>query len=64
MYTSLQDNFVSKLKDHLLSQLHQYDYDGDECQFGALEHNNLHFVNNLNTVMTGSSQSVIGLKGG
>ena len=46
---SLQDDFVSKLKDHLLSRLHQYDYDGDECQFTVLEHNNLHFVDNLNT---------------
>ena len=47
---SLQDDFVSKLKNHLLSRLHQYDYDGDEHQFSALECNNLRFVNNLNTV--------------
>ena len=47
---SLQDDFVSKLKDHLLSRLHRYDYDGDERQFSVLEHNNLHFVDNLNTV--------------
>ena len=47
---SLQDDFVSKLKNHLLSRLHQYDYDGDERQFTALERNNLRFVNNLNTI--------------
>ncbi|KIK11946.1 hypothetical protein PISMIDRAFT_121802 [Pisolithus microcarpus 441] len=47
---SLQHNFIPKLKDHLLSRLYQYEYDGDECQFTAVDHNHLHFVNNLNNV--------------
>lgn len=47
---AITHNFISKLKDHLLSRLYQYEYDGDEHQFTALDHSHLHFVNNLNDV--------------
>ncbi|KAI6009987.1 hypothetical protein BKA83DRAFT_4504106 [Pisolithus microcarpus] len=47
---AITHNFIPKLKDHLLSRLYQYEYDGDECQFTAVDHNHLHFVNNLNNI--------------
>ncbi|KAG2056611.1 hypothetical protein BDR06DRAFT_981320 [Suillus hirtellus] len=42
----LQD-FILKLKNHLLSRVLGYKYDGDECQFSDSERNDLHFINNL-----------------
>ena len=51
MVPSLQDDFISRLKDHLLSRLYQREYDGDERRFSAVEHSHLHFVNNLNRII-------------
>ena len=50
-WPSSQDDFISRLKDHLLLQLYQYEYDGDEHQFSAVQHSHLHFVNNLNHII-------------
>ena len=46
-----QEDFVRKLKDHLLSRLYQYEYNGDERQFTDTERSYIHFVNNLNRVI-------------
>lgn len=42
---------MRKLKDHLLSRLYQYEYNGDERQFTNTERSYIHFVNNLNRVI-------------
>ncbi|KAF9219914.1 hypothetical protein BS17DRAFT_769641 [Gyrodon lividus] len=47
----VMDNFISKLKHHLLTQLYQYEYDRDEQQFSDAQHSHLHFVDNLNHVV-------------
>ena len=36
------------MKDHLLSQLHGYEYDRDECSFTDDEHNDLQIIGGLN----------------
>ena len=43
-------DFVPRLKDHLLSRLLNDEYDGDERVFTSEEKNTIHFVNNLNRV--------------
>ena len=44
-------DFVPRLKDHLLSRLLLNDeYDGDEQVFTSEEQNTVHFMNNLNRV--------------
>ena len=50
LISSLQHDYISRLKDHLLSRLYQYEYNGDERQFSAVEHSHLHFIDNLNNV--------------
>ncbi|KAG2100432.1 uncharacterized protein F5147DRAFT_655550 [Suillus discolor] len=40
-------DFVPKLKNHLLSHILGFKYDGNECQFSDSERNNLCFINNL-----------------
>ena len=42
--------FVPRLKDHLLSRLLNDEYDGNEQVFTSEERNTVHFVNNLNRV--------------
>ncbi|KIM70496.1 hypothetical protein SCLCIDRAFT_18613 [Scleroderma citrinum Foug A] len=44
-------NFVLKMKDHLLSQLYSYEYDGDECLFTDDERNDLRIIGGLNWVI-------------
>lgn len=39
------------MKDHLLSQLHGYEYDGDEHEFTDDERNNLQIIGGLNRVI-------------
>ncbi|KAH7927896.1 hypothetical protein BV22DRAFT_1006163 [Leucogyrophana mollusca] len=43
-------NFVPKLKDHLLSRLYDFEYNGDEHHFTDAERNDLRFMDNLNRV--------------
>ena len=43
-------DFVPRLKDHLLSRLLNDEYDGDKQVFTSEERNTVHFVNNLNRV--------------
>lgn len=50
-----KDDFVSKLKDHILSCLYQYDYDGDERGFTAAQRGQLFFIDNLNRVIESKS---------
>ncbi|KIM59155.1 hypothetical protein SCLCIDRAFT_27457 [Scleroderma citrinum Foug A] len=47
---AVMHDYISRLKDHLLSWLYQYEYDRDECQFSAVKHSHLHFIDNLNNV--------------
>ncbi|KIM65881.1 hypothetical protein SCLCIDRAFT_22423 [Scleroderma citrinum Foug A] len=47
---AIMHDYISRLKDHLLSRLYQYEYDGDECQFSVVKRSHLHFINNLNNV--------------
>ena len=42
--------FVPRLKDHLLSRLLNDEYDGNEQVFTSEERNTVHFMNNLNRV--------------
>ena len=42
----LFQNFVSKLKDHLLGRLLNLEYDGDERSFSDTDRNTVHIVNN------------------
>ncbi|KAI9456726.1 hypothetical protein HD554DRAFT_2177981 [Boletus coccyginus] len=45
---AIKGDFISKLKDHILSRLYQYDYDGDERGFTAAQCGQLFFIDNLN----------------
>jgi hypothetical protein len=38
------------MKDHILSHLLGLEYDGDERDFTGVERNDVHFINNLNSV--------------
>jgi hypothetical protein len=42
----VSQNFVTKLKDHLLGRLLDMDYDGDEHQFSDADRNTIHIMNN------------------
>ncbi|KIM61801.1 hypothetical protein SCLCIDRAFT_25468 [Scleroderma citrinum Foug A] len=44
-------NFVPKMKDHLLSRLYGYEYDGDEHSFTDDKRNDLRIVSGLNQVI-------------
>ncbi|KIM55155.1 hypothetical protein SCLCIDRAFT_30580 [Scleroderma citrinum Foug A] len=44
-------NFVTKLKDHLLSRLYGYEYDSDEHSFTEEERNDLQVVGGLNWII-------------
>lgn len=50
---SFKDDFISQLKDHILSRL--YDYDGGERQFTVTERSQLHFPEDLNRVVESKS---------
>lgn len=50
-YSDLVQNFILKLKDHLLPWLLAHDYDGDEQTFSCKEWNSIQFVNSLNRVL-------------
>ncbi|KAG2068597.1 hypothetical protein BDR04DRAFT_1024027 [Suillus decipiens] len=43
-------NFIPKIKDHILSRLLGLEYDGDKQDFTDVERNDLRFINNLNHV--------------
>ncbi|KAG2037989.1 hypothetical protein BDR03DRAFT_862933, partial [Suillus americanus] len=43
-------DFVPKLKNHILSHVLGFEYDGDERQFSDSERNELHFLDNLSQV--------------
>ena len=51
LHVSYFQDFVPRLKDHLLSWLLNNKYDGDEQEFTSEERNTVHFVNNLNWVV-------------
>ncbi|KIK20503.1 hypothetical protein PISMIDRAFT_65662, partial [Pisolithus microcarpus 441] len=44
-------NFMPKMKDHLLSQLYGYEYDGDERSFTDDERNDLRIIGGMNRVI-------------
>ncbi|KIK90627.1 hypothetical protein PAXRUDRAFT_151506 [Paxillus rubicundulus Ve08.2h10] len=48
---SLQDDFISKLKDHLLAWLYQHKFNGDKQWFSHIQHSHSHFIDNLNYVI-------------
>ena len=41
-------DFIPRMKDHLLSRLRGYEYDGDECTFTDNERNDLRIIGGLN----------------
>lgn len=45
-HSLFSQNFIPKLKNHLLSQLLGYEYSGDETEFTSKERNTATFVNN------------------
>ncbi|KIK77358.1 hypothetical protein PAXRUDRAFT_28820, partial [Paxillus rubicundulus Ve08.2h10] len=57
------NGFIPKLKDHILSRLQGFEYDGDEHHFTDIERNDLRFVNNLNQdiIRPGHSHTVMTL---
>ena len=44
-------DFIPKMKDHLLSRLHGYEYDGDERSFTDDERNDLRIIGGLNRII-------------
>ena len=52
---SFKDTFIPQLKDHILSRLYQYDYNGGEHQFTTTQHSQLHFLEDLNRVIESRS---------
>ncbi|KIK15554.1 hypothetical protein PISMIDRAFT_76125, partial [Pisolithus microcarpus 441] len=44
-------SFMPKMKDHLLSRLYGYEYDGDEHFFTDNEHNDLRIIGGMNQVI-------------
>ena len=44
-------DFIPKMKDHLLSRLHGYEYDGDERSFTDDERNDLRIIGGLNQII-------------
>ena len=50
-HPNVLQEFIPKLKDHLLSRLLDHEYDGDERPFSSEEWSSIQFVNNLNKVI-------------